>query len=199
MMTEMDYREYEERPCTPECMACRPEQVFTIPEGTGIVEGFADDSYIEANLPDEVEIIANRAFAGYASLRRLGFPPGLRVIGEHAFRECSSLREAVLPDGVEEIRGGTFFGCGALQTLVLPRGLRRIGAYAFGCCGSLREVVIPDGVESIGQGAFSGCTALREVSLPAAWQSPERQRMLEYAGVPANIRVYNRKENRYGR
>ena len=182
----------ELNPCTVVCMAFRPEELFSIPAGTKIVEGCRGQDYQEVGIPEGVEILANWAFAQCQRLEWVSLPQTLRIIGEHAFRECVSLTEITIPDGVKEIRGGTFFGCSALGTATLPPGLREIGAYAFSCCDSLREIVIPDGVQALGRGAFEGCSALCRAELPASFRVPKKQEMLDAAGIRENIRVYRR-------
>ena len=172
----------ELNPCTVVCMAFRPEELFSIPAGTKIVEGCRGQNYQEVGIPEGVEILANWAFAQCQRLEWVSLPQTLRIIGEHAFRECVSLTEITIPDGVKEIRGGTFFGCSALGTATLPPGLREIGAYAFSCCDSLREIVIPDGVQALGRAHLRAAPPFAVQNSPRPSARPRSRRCLTRRG-----------------
>lgn len=51
----------------------------------------------EVHIPENVEKIAENAFQGNKSVRRIFLPRGLRLIEDCAFADCSNLRELVLP------------------------------------------------------------------------------------------------------
>ena len=62
------------------------------------------------------------------------------VIGEGAFKDCTSLESIDIPNSVTEIDG-----------------------YAFGGCTSLESIDIPNSVTEIGEVAFEGCTSLKSI------------------------------------
>ncbi|MDR0388480.1 MAG: leucine-rich repeat protein [Spirochaetaceae bacterium] len=63
-------------------------------------------------------------------------------IGDHAFRQYSSL-----------------------ESIVIPAGVKSIGPHAFERCSGLLSITLPEELTELGYNAFSGCTGLREVTL----------------------------------
>lgn len=47
----------------------------------------------------ELKSISSKAFYGNKQLKRISFPKSLEVIGEDAFKRCSSLEEIMVPYG----------------------------------------------------------------------------------------------------
>ena len=143
-------------------------------------------------IPDTIQTIGQKAFAGCVALEEIIVPESVKSIGGYAFEKCGSLKKAVLPtqscklgDGLffeckelEEVKlpadlseltaqiNGMFERCEKLSRLELPAGLQRIGVKTFSGCVSLRELHIPETVTQIGAGAFSGCVSLREIHIP---------------------------------
>ncbi|MGP1369371.1 MAG: leucine-rich repeat domain-containing protein [Treponema sp.] len=91
---------------------------------------------------------------------------GLKVteIGDHAFKECSSLKEITLPASLKSIGNGAFWKCTHLETISISDGLTTIGDEAFRRCSSLKEITLPASVKSIGVSAFAGCDSLTRVT-----------------------------------
>ena len=94
-------------------------------------------------IPDGVEIIADKAFMYQSKLKTIALPNTLRVIGNSAFERTG------------------------LLSVAFPDSLRIIGTNAFHACQSLKSVEFEDGVEEIYSQAFE-FTAIREVVLPAS-------------------------------
>ncbi len=94
--------------------------------------------------------------AGKTSRTEYTLPAGVKVIGEEAFNNISSLRTVNFPLSLEEIGKNAFARCSALSTVSLPESVKKIGDFAFSNCHQLTLVTIL-GVESIGEGAFQ-CT-----------------------------------------
>lgn len=128
------------------------------------------------------------AFSSCAALTNVTLPNGMKVIWDHTFQRCTSLRSIIIPDGVEEIRDGAFDGCTALTSVTIPNSVTLIFSFAFSGCTSLKVITIPDGVErilyyaflasngltnvfisksvtSIESGAFAGCDSLKAFSV----------------------------------
>ena len=63
------------------------------------------------------------------------------VVGQLAFRLCTSLTEVVIEEGVLQIGDFAFVGCSSLKKVTLPSTLNRIGSGAFVNLSSLTEVV----------------------------------------------------------
>ena len=81
-------------------------------------------------------------FAGREELEEVILPNSVKIIGEGAFRNCSSLRTVKLGEGLEEIHMGAFSNT-ALEKLTLPRSLKYVdqkqfpGTRPFSECSSL--------------------------------------------------------------
>ena len=100
------------------------------------------------------------------------FPPGLKVIGEFAFKGSNSLRTFhKLPSSLESIEHGAFYECTQLEDFVLPSSLRSIGNVAFRGCQALTRIDIPDSVIEIGENAFQGCNNLQTIRIGQALEA----------------------------
>ena len=100
---------------------------------------------------------------------RLVIPAGVTAIGDHAFRDCVSIRAVELPEGLSTVGGRAFRGCTALESITIPASVTAIGDEAFFACTALTTLTFAEGSRctGIGKAAFSGCTALEALSLPA--------------------------------
>lgn len=90
---------------------------------------------------------------------------GTVMIGEGAFRDCTSLQTILLPDSLLIIAEEAFYGCAVLSNLnglELPSGLYAVGDRAFAGCRSLYDLDLPSSLRFVGDGAFaaSGLTDL---------------------------------------
>ena len=83
----------------------------------------------ELVVPQGVERIEDRAFAGCRSLERVVFAghSHLTEIGEEAFVD-TKLRGFVAPEGLRMLGRGAFRGCGYMRYAALNEGLRGEGA-----------------------------------------------------------------------
>ena len=108
---------------------------YSLPHGTYIdEEGFYHDdtgSYISGGL-----LVGDGAFRGCSSLKTVTLPQGTSVIAENAFRDCTSLEAVLIPDSVEYFTdnpqgSGIFSG----SPLVTVYGLADSAAQEF--CGLL--------------------------------------------------------------
>jgi hypothetical protein len=57
---------------------------------------------------------------GLTKLITIKLPDGLLLIGDKAFKDCSSLQSITIPDSVETIRQGTFNGCSSMSSITIP-------------------------------------------------------------------------------
>ena len=156
------------------------------------IDGFRNCCKLsEIFLPDSVDVIADYAFEGCTSLKKVTFPGELKKIGigvfkncieledvclpiwldkidDYAFQGCKSIAEFFVPDDVTIIGNHAFEGCLKLQDLELPNNLRCIGDRAFGCCCDLETIIIPQSVITIGNGVIDGCTSLKNLTFMGA-------------------------------
>lgn len=94
-------------------------------------------------------------------------PDGVERIAGKAFAGCSSLTSVVIPNSVLEIGFGNnwsdslvFSGCVGLTSISIPNSVRRIGNSAFLKCSNLKFVEMSDEVEEIGRSVFDKCKQL---------------------------------------
>ncbi len=92
-------------------------------------------------------------------------PNGVKVIGEHAFRNNSYLREVMMSDSVTTIGLYAFSNCRSLRKVSMQNSVDSIGNYVFENCVSLQEIEIPRSVRAIGNCPFRGCTALQAINV----------------------------------
>ena len=140
----------------------------------------------EVQLPDTIELIAERAFCGCRNLRSINFPDSLENIEKNAFWGCTSLEKIVLPkkcyvsecafafcEGLKDIvfsaqatlEEETFRHCISLEKVTLPPSVRRLESRVFSSCSNLKTVVLNEGLESIHGDSFDGC-AIKELNIP---------------------------------
>lgn len=125
---------------------------------------FAGTGIRQVELNEGLERIG--AFAFYKSaVEEIKFPSSLKVLGEHAFEDCSRLAEADLSrTSLTEVSAAAFWGAG-LTELLLPGTIRQIAAQAFLDTKGLRNVVLPETLLGIGVEAFRD-SGLEKVQLP---------------------------------
>jgi hypothetical protein len=99
--------------------------------------GTAEEVVIPAGVVD----IANNAFAGNTSLKKITLPSTLQKIGNEAFMGCSNLAEVVAPQNI---------------------ALNNIGTSAFKNSG-LTSIIVP--YATVGESAFEGCANLTSAVL----------------------------------
>lgn len=112
-------------------------------------------------------------------------PDSVRIIGNYAFRECTSLRHIILPGKVERMGAGVFLQCWSLESVTLPVGTTEIGRDMFTGCNSLSGIGIPATVVDIDNLAFSSCRRLGEIII-----NPERIGVLPPALQPIAAFTY---------
>lgn len=129
-------------------------------------------------LPDKLEALGDRAFAGCPLSGSLILPEGLEWIGEavfvNLFKEGGFLAhnnfvgELVLPTTLRHIGYEAFCGCDFTGQLILPEGLEYIGHFAFEQCKNFEgRLDLPTSLTFIGSNAFSGMDGISgTVKLP---------------------------------
>ena len=87
-------------------------------------------------------------------------------IGQHAFQNCSELKNIVIPNSVTNIEGNAFQDCIGLTTITIPNSVTNIDGNVFYGCRNLTSLIIGNNVASIGYYAFSGCSSLKSIVIP---------------------------------
>ena len=105
----------------------------------------------ELNVPDYITEIPAGAFMDCEMLESVTFSPNLRVIGEGAFRNCSSLKAVIIPEGVV-LKPGAFSDCRGLKCVVLSgENLVNLPS-AFDGCIEISSVTVASGEAVIESG-----------------------------------------------
>ena len=161
-------------------------------DGKTLVAGVNGDVAV----PDDVEDIAEDAFAGRVGLVGVSFPASVASVPASAFDGCGALAAfAVDPaNAVYSSRGGLLLSKdgrtlvrGVNGDVAVPDGVEAIAPGAFAGLGGLVSVTVPEGVLEIGEGAFRDCASLARVSLPRRFEGalgPDA-----FAGCPAGLAV----------
>ena len=126
------------------------------------------ESYI--TVPDKINgfpvtAIAEWAFQGCSTMKKIQLPTSITVVGGWAFWNCFNLTDVIMSDRIISIPDCTFYDCTNLQNINIPAYCRSIGFSAFYGCASLKNITIPDYVENIDDAVFLGCTGLMSINV----------------------------------
>lgn len=107
---------------------------YKVPDGVKVIgeESFYNEYLTSVTLPEGLEEIGRRAFAGCISLTSPEIPSTVTEIGSEAFADCRAIEEFNFPDGIVHIRDGVLSGCPNLKTVGIPKSVLSIGENAFG-------------------------------------------------------------------
>lgn len=136
--------------------------------------GFEEEEMTIPSLIDGKKIkgIAQDAFKGCVTVKKMCISEGIEVIEDRAFQDCKTLETISLPDTLKRIGSGTSeYGSGAfahtnLKEVVIPQGVYFIGPHTFSYCTNLRTVVLSDKLSTICKNTFYFCCSLTTVKLP---------------------------------
>lgn len=167
--------------------APREVSEYTIPRGVRVIGEEAFVMYEESEegrfpldnpirsiiLPEGIEHIEARAFAGCTSLEHISLPSTLKSIDEAAFVDCRSLSYEGVDNKSEHIQLSSL-GISSGQTLIhvfdchrsldfRPLNIKGIAAQALWGCEELEELYLGSRMEYIGEGAFGQCASLKKV------------------------------------
>ena len=128
---------------------------------------------VKCILPDKLERIEARAFAGTSLTGTLQLPEGLKFVCGFNDTKITNIE---FPSTLEEIGGGflphadgsggatqpgAFQGCSSLMSEIsLPQSLKIIGDKAFESSAIKGNLALPEGLEYIGYSAFEHCSGL---------------------------------------
>ena len=83
--------------------------------------------------------IPPQAFSFHTEVRHVLVEPGMRIVGEAAWRSCRQLQVVHLPDTVVSLLHGAFRCCRALR-VVIASGCQHFGPKVFEECCSLTQI-----------------------------------------------------------
>ena len=116
------------------------------------------------DIPDNVMCVSQDAFKDCSFIKNVIFKPGVTLIGENAFENCTGLTEITLQN-VHTICESAFAGCTSLTTINILNSSPTISKYAFKDCTSLKTVNISKGASSIDETAFENCPLINKDEL----------------------------------
>ena len=123
-----------------------------------------------SSAPYTVEVIDAEWFITFPIIPEIvtynGITYSVTSIGNHAFRECTSLTSVTIPNSVTSIGYKAFYDCSSLTSVTIGNSVTSIGDEAFALCFSLTSVTIPNSVTSIGDYTFEGCSSLTSITIP---------------------------------
>ena len=121
---------------------------------------------ISFNLPTSIKMIGEYAFSECTSMDNLPIPESVETIGANAFEKCSRLVTVNMSTTVKEIGKKAFFECKDLGTVTFANNstVNKIADNAFLDCSSLYKITIPGSVSELGEGVFKKCTGLKDVT-----------------------------------
>ena len=76
------------------------------------------------------------------SITSCTFKNGAVVIGDKAFRNCSSLTSVTIPNSITTIGYDAFRSCSSLTSITIPSSVTSVGSGAFDVCSNLTSVTI---------------------------------------------------------
>ena len=129
---------------------------------------FKEHSLKHIAIPDSVSIIGDCAFKNCTSLQQIVIPDSVISIGKSAFWRCNSLKYVSISNAVSKIEKDVFEFCESLHFITIPNSVMSIESWAFSKCYSLQYINIPDSVMNIKSGAFSDCRSLQQVAIPSS-------------------------------
>ena len=131
------------------------KSTFSIPASIKVIgkEAFAGCDLREITIPENVDSIGPEAFSNCSNLKSVIFPENLKIIADRAFQYNYAIDSIVIPDNVVSIGAYAFSSCSRLDYLIIGKNVKEIGICAFE--GSYMKLVfnknpIPQIVEDIG-------------------------------------------------
>lgn len=151
-----------------------PDKIDNLPVLAIESEAFTEKPVTSVKISEGVLEIAAHAFEKCESLQSVTVPKSLLIIGDAAFRECTSLATADLSEsGVLSIGQTAFHTCSALSEMVLPPKLNTIGTNAFAYCDNLLSIEFPETLLTIPMNCCSSCPNLVSVKINGKESVPE--------------------------
>lgn len=108
--------------------------------GTTLTQYVGSATFV--NIPDNITVIGENAFADNTTLTSIEFPDHLQEVRYNAFGNCTALTQATLPDSVTKVGPGAFKGCTALKTVEIGKNISAWGTGVFNDCTSLTTLLV---------------------------------------------------------
>ena len=119
------------------------ESVTSIGDGAFYYTGIYND---ESNWENGVLYISNCLIKAKTDISGAYIiKEGTRLIGNAAFRGCSSLTSVTIPNSVKSIGNSAFSDCSSLISITIPNSVMSIGYWVFSDCSGLTSIVVDKG------------------------------------------------------
>lgn len=96
------------------------------------------------SVPNSVNVIGEKAFAGNTTIQKLELPNSLKSIEYMAFGDCTALTDVTIPDSVTKVGPGAFKGCSALTYFEIGKNVSSWGSGVFNECSSLAGLILDE-------------------------------------------------------
>lgn len=107
--------------------------------GDGLLIAYkGNQKYVE--IPDTVETIAPACFLGHSEILGVNIPNSVTIIGEEAFKDCTSLQEVHGAENVVKIQDRAFENTN-LKEITIHKYVEQIGVGAFNCNTDSNRIV----------------------------------------------------------
>ena len=130
-----------------ELTVAQGNRIYDSREGCNAIIETATDKLvagcIKTVIPESVKVIGEGAFTDLSTLTELIIPASVTAIEDYAFSHCSHLKTVVIKGPVKHLNESAFAGCVALEKLSLPVGVKKISASFEDC--KLKEISVPKG------------------------------------------------------
>ena len=119
---------------------------------------FSGTPWLEAKRAEDPLVIVNGTLIdGRTCKGDVVIPDDVTIIASRAFYSDPDITSVVVPVGVENIWDSTFESCGKLKSVEL-RGVSYIARNAFNECTSLKKVMLSGNLSTVSEDAFHGIT-----------------------------------------
>ena len=122
------------------CIDDENSKYLTITSYTGTNPKLIIPSSINVNGEDiPIKVITNDAFVNNETITSVNIPSNVVIIDNYAFAGCSSLNEVIIEENTQLISLGwsSFRGCSSLTSIYIPDSVITIGGDAFSGCSNL--------------------------------------------------------------
>ncbi len=127
-------------------------------------------------IPEGVVIIGRHSFYNCQTIKTIGIPQSVKIIGYNPFTN-SSLTSLINHSPEYVYENDALYNKDKTELIfysktnprkmfVVPGGVKKIGRSAFFGCSYIMNVILPDSVTSIERSAFANCSSLANVSIP---------------------------------
>lgn len=140
--------------------------IFKDKNGNNVLKVY-NGSQSHVIIPDDVNVIGEKAFDGLKFIEKITIPNSVSRIERHAFHRCGGLKEINIPNSVQFIGASAFMWCYSLTSITIPESITNISDRLFFGNFQLTKVNLPNTIESMGVRVFHRCDNMEFIQLPA--------------------------------